>query len=82
MRILFVCTGNTCRSPMAEAFLRELSAERGLRLEVRSAGVSTVDGLPVSRHALQVLENNGIAHKAHRHLRAEACSNGPISCLR
>lgn len=63
MRILFVCTGNTCRSPMAEAFLRELSVERGLRLEVRSAGVSTVDGLPVSRHALQVLENNGIAHK-------------------
>ena len=60
-RILFVCTGNTCRSPMAEAILRELARGRNKELEVRSAGVSTVDGLPVSVHAQTVLRRIGIA---------------------
>ncbi|GGD92810.1 low molecular weight protein arginine phosphatase [Paenibacillus nasutitermitis] len=54
-RILLVCTGNTCRSPMAEGILKELAKKRGRPLEVRSAGVSTVDGLPVSVHAAGVL---------------------------
>ncbi|MBO7748867.1 low molecular weight protein arginine phosphatase [Paenibacillus sp. MWE-103] len=61
-RILFVCTGNTCRSPMAEALLRDLAQKRGLPLEVRSAGVSTVDGLPVSDHAQSVLRRRDIRH--------------------
>ncbi|MFF2481269.1 low molecular weight protein arginine phosphatase [Paenibacillus sp. NPDC058071] len=61
-RILFVCTGNTCRSPMAEAMLRELAARNGVSLEVRSAGVSTVNGLPVSPHAAETLRRKGIAH--------------------
>ncbi|WP_308636733.1 low molecular weight protein arginine phosphatase [Paenibacillus silvisoli] len=61
-RILFVCTGNTCRSPMAEALLRALSQERGLQLDIRSAGVSTIDGLPVSNHARTVLFRRDITH--------------------
>ncbi|RAP74038.1 low molecular weight protein arginine phosphatase [Paenibacillus montanisoli] len=61
-RILFVCTGNTCRSPMAEAILRALSRERSLELDIRSAGVSTIDGLPVSNHAQKVLSRRDIAH--------------------
>lgn len=63
-RILFVCTGNTCRSPMAEAMLRKIAHARGITVAVRSAGVSTVDGLPVSGHALQALRQRDIEHAA------------------
>ncbi|SEU13475.1 low molecular weight protein arginine phosphatase [Paenibacillus sp. NFR01] len=60
LRILFVCTGNTCRSPMAEGLLRKLAKERGLALEVRSAGVSAISGMSMSRHAAAILRDEGI----------------------
>lgn len=56
-RILFVCTGNTCRSPMAESMMRHLMKERGIEAEVRSAGVSAWNGTPMSDHAQQVLQH-------------------------
>ncbi|OIK16100.1 hypothetical protein BIV60_06440 [Bacillus sp. MUM 116] len=58
-RILFVCTGNTCRSPMAEAILKNKNLEG---IEVRSAGVFAVNGNGASAHAKQVLEENKIVH--------------------
>ncbi|MCM3261481.1 low molecular weight protein arginine phosphatase [Paenibacillus lautus] len=58
--ILFVCTGNTCRSPMAEGMLRKLANQRGIPLETQSAGVSAVDGMPVSRHAESILRDQDI----------------------
>lgn len=60
LHILFVCTGNTCRSPMAEGLLRKLAKERGIQVEVRSAGVSAVPGTSISRHAAGILQDEGI----------------------
>lgn len=55
MNICFICTGNTCRSPMAEGILRS----KGLAgISVRSAGVYAADGLPISVHSQTILEEN------------------------
>jgi protein arginine phosphatase len=55
MRILFVCTGNTCRSAIAEGLARKLIIERGLSdVELQSAGTSAWDGAAASDGALLV----------------------------
>ena len=60
--ILFVCTGNLCRSPMAAGLLRKRLAEEGLdaRHQVLSAGVWAVDGRPPSENAIAVMAERGI----------------------
>ena len=52
--ILFVCTGNICRSPMAEGLFRHAVKGRG-DFEVFSAGVGAIDGLPPSEHAVRAV---------------------------
>lgn len=59
IRVLFVCTGNTCRSPMAEAILKSMNVPG---VEVKSAGVFAVDGNDASLHSQQVLEEEKIIH--------------------
>lgn len=56
-RILFVCTGNTCRSPMAEAILKNKNIPG---LEVKSAGIFAINGQEASKHAQTVLAEKEI----------------------
>lgn len=66
-RILFVCTGNTCRSSMAEALFKHLLERGGLsgQYQVQSAGTSASPDMPASRHAMQALEELGIDLSCH-----------------
>jgi L-threonylcarbamoyladenylate synthase len=63
IQLLFVCTGNTCRSPMAEGFCRKYFADNlGCQVDelehfgyiIDSAGVAAYEGIPASRHAIEV----------------------------
>ena len=60
-RILFVCLGNICRSPLAEAAFRGEAERRGLEVEVESAGTGDWHvGLPPDRRAVAVAARNGV----------------------
>ena len=73
LRLGFVCTGNTCRSPMAEGLARHALEERlGTRnltdfgFEVSSMGVYAGPGAPPSEHGVRVLSQRGIDIAQHR----------------
>lgn len=59
-KVLFVCTGNTCRSPMAEAYFNYAAKEQGLDAVSFSAGLYTEDGLPFSENSVLALAEEGI----------------------
>ena len=68
VRVLFVCLGNICRSPLAEAALRTEAERRGLDVEVDSAGTGDWHlGYPPDPRAVAVAQRNGIGIA---HLRA------------
>lgn len=64
--ILFVCTGNTCRSPLAEVAAREFLDRLHVPVQVSSAGTAGVPGAGASMHAQQVAAEAGLDLSAHR----------------
>ncbi len=58
--IAFVCTGNTCRSPMAEAIFNKEAEERGINVRAYSFGLAAVSGMPASKHAVEVCKEIGV----------------------
>ena len=84
-KILFVCTGNTCRSPMAQALLNHMARRRepcsaapdggGLNAVARSAGLYAAVGAPITPLAAQALQEAGIASVSPHDYLAHSASN-------
>jgi protein-tyrosine-phosphatase len=66
MKVLFVCTANVCRSPMAEAIFDALAEERGLAWQAESAGVAALVDEDITPNARAALEEVGIYVNEHR----------------
>ena len=63
MKIMFVCTGNTCRSPMAEAIAKSVFPED--KYEIISRGISVYANAPASTNAQQAVKNAGLDLSEH-----------------
>lgn len=64
-RYLFVCTGNTCRSPMAQFLLERLAREKELPWTAGSAGLGAFPGAPLSQGAVAALASRGLTGLSH-----------------
>lgn len=88
MLLLFVCTGNTCRSPLAEAAWQAVSCDLKAELEragltevkAASAGLGATKGCPAARHSVEVAQEWGVDLSRHRSqpLTAEALQNADL----
>ncbi len=64
--VLFVCTGNTCRSPMAEGIFNHAAKERGLNITAGSAGLFVAPGSEVSENSVKAAAEIGVDISGHR----------------
>ena len=64
-KVLFVCTANICRSPMAQAIFDALAEDEGLPFRAESAGTAALEGKPIAPNALAVLKEVGICPGSH-----------------
>ena len=76
MRILVVCAGNICRSPLAEELLRRALGARGMEADVRSAGLWAQPGLPASEGVGVAARLRGVDLSRHRARQLEASHLG------
>ena len=66
MNVLFVCTGNTCRSPLAEVLLRKLLSENSIEnVNVQSCGLSAYPGCPASENSAMIAPEFGCSLNFH-----------------
>jgi protein-tyrosine phosphatase len=65
-RVTVICIGNICRSPMAEALLREGLRQSGTQIEVTSAGLGNQGGQPADPIAIKLMAERGLDIDAHR----------------
>lgn len=66
MNILYVCRGNTCRSPLAEAIACHEALRRGLEIDVHSAGTHAHEGKQAEEKAQSVAREHGLDLSQHR----------------
>ncbi len=66
MKILFVCTGNICRSAMAESLFNHHAQQQGLEIKAHSSGTDATPGNSATDLAVDVLADRGIDLKDHR----------------
>lgn len=64
--VLFVCTGNSCRSVMAKALLEKEAREKGKDLKVIAGGVGAIPGMGTSKQTQELLTAEGIDVSAHK----------------
>jgi protein arginine phosphatase len=65
-RVLLVCTGNTCRSPMAAGALRQALGRDVERILVESAGTAAWEGQPATEPSIRVAARSGVDLEGHR----------------
>ena len=84
-KVMFVCTGNTCRSPMAEYFLKDLIKKAEITdIKVTSAGLKAEEGSVISPNASKAIKSYGITVRRFKPKRttSELCSKqNAIICM-
>lgn len=64
-KIMFVCTGNTCRSPMAQAVARDIFKKRNMNIEVESRGIAVYFPAPASEESMAAVKQYGLSLSEH-----------------
>ena len=65
-RVVFICSGNLCRSPMAAGLAERMLAEAGIPAMVVSAGTLNIQGNPAAPHAITAMRELGLSIEHHR----------------